>query len=185
MSRTLPPKEQQIVMMHASLIVNVVDAVRNPALQDELKRNLEVAREKGWGELVNAIHKILAGSREESLTRAADEEDAVILKAILSGIQNPSTLPKADQAGDGSMAAPGIAAMIQGAQRGDVQALEALGVMAQQMSTVGGEMARMGAIFKKLIDGERDPEILTKGMGTHAEKLTLAILDELSKTIIQ
>ncbi len=184
MSRTLPPKEQQIIMMHASLITNVVHAVQHPQLQDELKRNLEVAREKGWGDLVDKIHRVLGGSRDENLIKGLDEEDAVILRAILTGIQNPDTLPKPDQQADGTIAAPGLAAMIQAAQSGDVQAIEVLGGMAQQMSTVGGEMARVGAIFKKLIDGERDPDILTKGMGTQAEQLTLSILEELNKSII-
>jgi hypothetical protein len=52
------------------------------------------------------------------------------------------------------------------------------------MSGVGGEMARIGTLFKKMIDGERDPEVLTKGMGDQSEKLTLAILAELDKSPI-
>ncbi len=184
MSKTLPPKEQQIVMMHGSLIINVVNAVAHPALQNELKRNLQVAKEKGWGDLTNIVLKILAGDRNENLLKAVDEEDQVIIRAILMGIQNPDTLPKVDEKADGSIAAPGLAAMIQAAATGDVQALQALGGMAQQMATVGGEMARVGTLFKKMIDGERDPDILTKGMGAQSESLTLAILDELNKSII-
>jgi hypothetical protein len=184
MSRTLPPKEQQIVMMHGSLITNVVHAVEHPALQEELKRNLEVARDKGWGDLMNIILKILAGDRSENLLKGVDDEDKVIVRAILMGIQNPDTLPKIDEKADGTIAAPGLAAMIQAAASGDAQALVALGGMAEQMSGVGGEMARIGTLFKKMIDGERDPEVLTKGMGDQSEKLTLAILAELDKSPI-
>jgi hypothetical protein len=133
---------------------------------------------------MNIILKILAGDRSENLLKGVDDEDKVIVRAILMGIQNPDTLPKIDEKADGTIAAPGLAAMIQAAATGDAQALVALGGMAEQMSGVGGEMARIGTLFKKMIDGERDPEVLTKGMGGQSEKLTLAILAELDKSPI-
>ena len=49
------------------------------------------------------------------------------------------------------------------------------------MSKAGGEMSRISAIFRRLINGERDPDALTKGMGKKAEELTLSILEELGK----
>ena len=42
-------------------------------------------------------------------------------------------------------------------------------------------MARLGGIMKRLVDGERDPEVLTKGMGAQGESLILSLLDELAR----
>jgi len=53
--------------------------------------------------------------------------------------------------------------------------------MAEQMSQAGGEMSILAAIMKKLIDGERDPEVLSKGMGAQGESLVNTILEELGK----
>ena len=53
--------------------------------------------------------------------------------------------------------------------------------MAEQMSATGGDMAKLAAIIKKFIDGERDPEILSKGMGKQGEDLVNSIIEELGK----
>ena len=46
-------------------------------------------------------------------------------------------------------------------------------------------MAALGGIMKKLIDGERDPEVLTKRMGARGESLVLSILEELGRLAVQ
>jgi hypothetical protein len=53
--------------------------------------------------------------------------------------------------------------------------------MAEQMSQVGGDMARLAALIRPLINGERDPEKLCRGMSASAQKLVLLILEELGK----
>ena len=78
-------------------------------------------------------------------------------------------------------AAPGIAAIIRGARSGDTQALEMLGNMATQMMQAGGDMARLSAVMRPLVMGERDPNKLCEGMSDHGEKLVLAILDQLNQ----
>ena len=49
------------------------------------------------------------------------------------------------------------------------------------MSYDDGGMALLAAIMKKMIDGERAPEILSKGMGDQGEALVSSILEELGK----
>jgi hypothetical protein len=174
--------QQQIVQMHASLIVLVVQVAQNPANKQQLDEVLKVSADNGWTDLVHIINKIVAGDRSASLQFNLDEEDSVIIGAILSGIQNPTTLPDPDaESGDSTMAAPGIAHMIIQANTGNTQALTMLSLMAEQMSAAGGDMRNLGSIMKKLLDGERDPDILCKGMGASGISLVQSILDELAK----
>ena len=177
-----PSVQQQIVQMHASLIVLVVQVVQNPTHRQQLDDILKVSADNGWTDLVRVIYKIIAGNRSANLQQNLDEEDAVIISAILRGIQNPATLPDPeDESGDSTMAAPGIAQMIIQANTGNTQALTMLSVMAEQMSSAGGDMRHLGGIIKKLLDGERDPDILCKGMGSSGISLVQSILNELSK----
>ena len=53
--------------------------------------------------------------------------------------------------------------------------------MAEQMSTVGGQMARLAGVIRPMIQGERDPDKLTQGMDSQGERLVLDILSELGK----
>lgn len=142
---------------------------------------LILSEQNGWGSLVAAIRKILDGSRDESLLKGLDEEDAVIAGAILQGLQDPTTLPKPDQQADATLAAPMLATLINDARRGDHNAVIMLGGMAEQMSAVGGDMANIGAILKNMIDGERDVDKLCDKVGPQGESLIVQILEELGK----
>ncbi len=177
----LPTQSEQIVQAHAALIVAVVQTVHNPSLRPELDEVLRVSAQNGWTDLVRAIHEVLKGRRDETLLQTLDDEDRSIVEAILRGLQNPETLPDPARGSDPAMAAPGLAHMIHAAGTGKVEALEALGTLAQQMSAAGGEMARIGAIMGRLSNGERDPETLTQGMGAQGESLVLSLLEELGK----
>ena len=180
----LPPKQQQIIQMHASLIVLVVQVSENPTNNNkpQLEHVLKVSADNGWVDLVRRIKKIIAGNRSNQLLNNLDEEDAVIIRAILQGLQDSSTLPDPDRdSGEATMAAPSIAQIIFQASTGTPHALTMISTMAQQMTQAGGDMARLGGIMKRLLDGERDPEILCKGMDDAGIKLTQAILDELAK----
>ncbi|HEB59182.1 MAG TPA: hypothetical protein ENJ01_08170 [Gammaproteobacteria bacterium] len=177
----LPEKEQQIIDAHTGLIHRVVIACDNRDKVPDLENILKQAQDNGWNQLVAAIRRILAGERDEAMLRELDEEDSVIVSAILRGLQNPATLPDLQQGADGAMAAPGIAAMINGARRGNLETLQLLGAMAQQMLQAGGDMARLAGILRPLVQGERDADKLTEGMSAKGEKLVLAILEELAK----
>jgi hypothetical protein len=178
---TLPEKDQQIVEAHTGLIHRVVMACRNREMVPDLDDILKQAEQNGWTQLVAAIRKILAGSRDETILKTLDDEDAVIVRSILRGLQNPATLPDLNKAIDGSMAAPGIAAMINGARSGNLETLQLLGSMAQQMLKAGGDMARIAGILRPLVKGERDPDELSAGMSSDGRKLVLQILEELAK----
>lgn len=177
----LPPRHQQIVQAHASLIVGVVQAIQNRDLLPQIEEALKVTAQNGWTELVAAIRKIIAGARDHSVLQGLDEEDTVIVEAILRGIQNPSSLPDPNVEADPTMAAPGLAHMIHAAATGNVQALRLVANMAEQMTRVGGDMGRVGGIIGRLVDGERDPNILCQGMTAQGESLVLSILEELGR----
>ena len=179
-----PSKQEQILQVHASLINMVVETTHNAQLKPQLSQVLKSSAENGWQNLVLRIYKILEGDRSEMLLKDLDEEDAVIIEAILNGIQDPATLPVPDpkkENANPTMAAPGIAHMIHQASAGNTQALTLVSHMAEQMSHAGGDMTKLAAIIKKLIDGERDPDILSKGMGAQGKSLVNSILEELAK----
>ena len=142
---------------------------------------LKQAEQNGWLQLVAAIRKILAGSRDDSVLDGLDDEDSVIVRSILRGLQDPGTLPDLGKGVDGAMAAPGIAAMVHGARAGNLETLHLLGAMAQQMLRAGGDMARLAGILRPLVQGERDADRLTAGLGAEGEKLVLLILEELDR----
>jgi hypothetical protein len=178
---TLSSRDQQIRQAHAGLIHLVVQAAQNPGARAQLDPVLTQAAQGGWTELVLRIRQILGGSRDSALLRGLDEEDTVILTAILAGLQDPATLPDPQATADPTQAAPGLAQMIHAASRGDAQALYWVSQMAEQMTRAGGDMAHLGGIAKRLVDGERDPDRLCKGMGARGESLVLSILGELGK----
>jgi hypothetical protein len=174
-------KEEQMRQAHAGLIHRVVIATQNPSAVPDLDRLLKEAQDNGWTDLVATIRKILKGSRETSLLRGLDEEDQVIVSSILNGIQNPATLPQLDAPIDGAMAAPGLAAILHGARTGDHEALQLIGTMANQMMQAGGDMARLAAVIRPLVLGERDPNKLCEGMSDKGQTLVNNILAELRK----
>lgn len=182
---TLLEYELQVRHTHAELIHLVVKACNNAALRAELGQVLQSAQNSGWEALTAAIDEILAGRRDEALFRELDKEDSIIVRAILEGLQNPATLPDINKQADPTMAAPGLAHLVYTASRGDAQALQAISIMAEQMSQTSGDLRLMGGIMRRLINGERDSGALSKGMGPSGEQLVLSLLEELNKLSIQ
>jgi len=178
---SIPDKNRQIVLAHAGLIRGVVIACQNRDYRPGLDSALEAAAANGWTALVNVIRRILAGERDMRLLTGLDEEDQVITAAILRGLQDPSSLPEPDAQPDPGLAAPGLAAMIQAAASGDAAALSVLADMAEQMLRAGGDMARLSAVMRRLVNGERDPDVLGRGMSARGTQLLLSILEELSR----
>jgi hypothetical protein len=175
-------KREQILAVHAAFINQVVTSGSNPERKSEFEQLLAIATEHGWSNLVEAIRKIfIQGRRDIELLNALDEEDQVITEAILLGLQDPSTLPDPNAKPDPAMAAPGIASMIHAAGSGNPEALQIIAEMANQMSKAGGPMARLAAVIRPLIDGQRDPDLLCKGMDSKTEAIILGILDELKQ----
>jgi len=177
----LPEKSQQILQIHAALIHRVVMASLQRHLIPSLEPLIKVSEQNGWVALMGAVRQILKGKRDPSLMNGLDEEDRVIVEAILTGIKNPDSLPDPQAKADSGAAAPGLAAMIQASASGDAQALQLLAKMAEQMSGAGGDMARLAAIMRRLVNGERDADLLTRGMDAQGQTLVQAILKELEK----
>lgn len=178
---SMPSYEQQIIQTHAGLIVQVAQAVFDVQVRATAESSIEQLRRFGETKLADTLQQILAGSREESLLNGLDEADQVIVKAVLEGIQNPDTLPDPKAGGDAAAAAPGLAHMIHASATGNPQALQLLASMAEQMTAAGGDMKFLGGMMRKMVNGEREPELLTKGMGSQGQSLVLAILEELGK----
>ncbi|MBC8212340.1 MAG: hypothetical protein H8E21_14860 [Gammaproteobacteria bacterium] len=174
-------RKQQIIQAHAGVIVQVVQSIANPQLMPQTEQILQASVKNGWGDLVAVIRRIIRGERDVKLLRGLDEEDSTIAAAILQGLQNPSTLPDPNKTADASMAAPGLAQMVHQASSGNPQALEVISQMAEQMSQAGGDMKNLGGIIRKMINGERDPKILSRGMGIQGRQLVDSILEELNK----
>jgi len=178
---TLPEKTRQIAQAHAALIHAVVMACHNRDLLPQLESVLAASEASGWHDLVRVIRLIVTGRREASLLHGLDEEDGVIVGAILSGLQYPGTLPDPDAKPEAQFAAPGLAHLIDAAGKGDVQALQHLAVMAEQMTRAGGDMGRLGAVMHRLTRGERKAETLSVGMGPRGKQLMLSLLAELAQ----
>lgn len=184
MTSILPEQKQQIVQFHAVFIHNVVMACHNRELLPQLEQMLQMTGKQGWDTLVGAVRQIIRGNRDLSVLAGLDEEDSTIVEAILCGIQDPSSLPDPNAKPDPKLAAPGLASMIDAAGKGNPEALHMLASMAEQMVRAGGDMARLGAVMGKLVNGERDADKLAQGMGAQGQELLYSILSELGKRAI-
>jgi hypothetical protein len=176
----LPDAVEQVLRLHAQFIHAVVNALRDRSQLPQLREHLKAAEEAGWQKLATALRQVIDGRRGEEIKLGLDEEDRIIIDAILRGIDNPATLPSL-QAPDGTAAAPGLAAMIHAAGSGDAKAFAALANMAEQMMKAGGDMARLGGMMRRLVDGERDADKLARGMGPLGKELLINLLDELAR----
>lgn len=177
----IPDRDQQIIQTHAAFICQAVELLQQPAASEQLKTLLRAAEDNGWTALAGAVRAIADGRRELHQLGELDEEDRVIADAILRGLRDPTTLPDPQQKADPTVAAAGLAQMIDAAGRGDVQALSLISQMAEQMSKVGGDMGRLAAVIRPLINGERNPDTLCARLDARGQQLVLQILDELGR----
>lgn len=176
----LPEKTKQIAQVHAQLIHAVVMACHNKDLLAPLEPILQASANNGWIDLVNRIRKILKGSRSTQLLVNLDEEDAAIILSILVCLENPAELPQPINLEDTQYAVPGLAAMIDNASKGDVEALNILSSMAEQMVAAPGTIRKLGGIIRPLINGERDLKILTRNMDEDGTRFVESLLEELA-----
>jgi hypothetical protein len=176
-----PDRHEQIRLVHADFIRQVVETCANPERKSDFEALVQSAEQSGWTALARAVRRIAAGERGTQVFAGLDEEDQVIADSILRGLQDPSTLPSPQGKPDATVAAPGLAHMIHAASRGNAEALILIGQLAEQMSTVGGSMARLASVIRPMINGERDPDRLRKGMDASTERLMLDILAELGR----
>ena len=174
-------RTDQIIAAHSSLIVAVARACQDATQRAELETVLLALQRHGETALVQALRAVLSGRRDKALLQGLDEDDRIVVERLLLGLHNPATLPDPSAQPDPGAAAPGLAAIVHGATGGDPGALRALSEMSEQMSRVDGDMARLGAVLRRLMHGERDPDRLCAGMGALGESLVLSLLDELAR----
>ena len=172
---------EQILQSHAGLIHRVVMHCNSLGSAPDLEQILQQAEANEWGRLVSVIRDIMSGNRDESLLLGLDDEDRVIIEAILRGIQDPGTLPDLEADFDSGMAAPGIASLVHASREGNAQALQIIAGMAKQMLQAGGDMGILAGRIRPLVEGERDTGKLTEDMSEKGQKLMVDILEELLK----
>lgn len=178
-------KADQVRQMHAPFIHALVKACQNEQERLAFEPQIKILQEQGWDQLAIAAQRILNGERSETVLHGLDEEDIIIITSVLDSIQNPNTLPDLNAKPKASDAAPGLASIIHAASAGDTGALNALSVMAEQMSQTGGAMAEIAGAMRNLVNGERDLEVLSKKMRGESRDLLIAILNELGKISTQ
>ncbi len=174
-------KVEQIRQAHAPFIHAMVKAAQNAEERQAFMPQINVLKQQGWNQLATACERILGGKSGETVLAGLDEEDNVIVSAILAGIQNPQTLPDLNAEPHASDAAPALASIIHAAASGDTSALHALSMMAEQMSQAGGPMAEIAGILRRLVNGERDANQLAEKLSPGSEQLLIGILAELGK----
>jgi hypothetical protein len=171
--------KQQVIQSHAKFIVLVVMCCQNKEYESHLEAALQQAELRGWHKIVVAVRQIVSGQASRIELAALDDEDRMILEAILEGLKNPQSLPDPLAKKSPDLAAPGIAALINQAASGDVQALHMASMMAKQMSGIDRSFALLAAAIKPMIDGERDLNKLCHGMDDKGCKLMEAIVEKL------
>ncbi len=171
--------KQQIVQAHAAFICDVVTSMQEPKPRHRFDALMKSASDNGWQALVAVLNSISEGRRDVMVLNGLDQEDSAIAEAILQGLQDPSSLPDPNKKADATMAAPGLAGMIHAAATGNVQALTLISQMAEQMQRAGGDMARIAAVIRPLINGERDLKTLSRKMDERGKDLLEKILEEL------
>ena len=99
------PDARALLARHAHLILAVHAAAAEPLMREQLTAPLKGLTEHGWGGLVGAIERLLAGERDPAtLCTGLDAEDALIVQAILAGLADPQAIaallsPGTDPAG--------------------------------------------------------------------------------------
>lgn len=174
-----PKQVEELLKLHAELLHDVVNACHDKDKQVELLAMLNEAENNGWQKLCEAIRTILSGQRDESVLDGLDEEDAILIQAILIGIENPETLPKHDLEAQRNDAAIGLASTIASACQGDPKAMELIAHMEQTFLENPTEMGAMGNAIRKMVNGERSAVTLVENMDSTSSMLIEHVLKEL------
>lgn len=106
----------------------------------ELEPLVKVARQNGWGALVAAIRRVLTGARDHTVLAGLDAG-----RGYFARLAGSLFLPEPQKRPDPTLAAPGLAALIQAAASGDVAALQLLGQMGTHMLSLLEELAQLQA----------------------------------------
>lgn len=174
--------QQKIIRDYALLIHQAVQAIRAGAASDALLRGLEMVRHTPGGEtLADAILQRIAPKGAYARPHALSPRDTAVMEAIERGVQDPATLPDITESVDPTRAAPGLAAVIAAARRGDTQANTLLSLMQDQMAAFGGDMARVALVLAALRNGDADDPLELDTLSSEARSLIRSVQSELTK----
>ncbi|HFD11214.1 MAG TPA: hypothetical protein ENJ32_01915 [Crenotrichaceae bacterium] len=180
MTETNKINKEDILNDHAQLIHRVVTHCAEPGTVADLEQFLELAEMNDWVKLVKTIRNIMSGNRDNSLLDNLDEEEYIVIKSILNGIENPETLPPIAIDLNSDMAAPGIASLIHASSQGNVESKNIIEGLTSQMSNAGSEYTTIALSIEKMMRGERNFDKLTEDMSEAGHKLITGIIAELS-----
>ncbi len=178
---TLPDRSRQVIQTYAAFIHGVATACVQPLLLGPLQPMLARIEKQGWVNLAAALRLVIAGRRDSGVYIGLEDDERIIVEAILRGIQDPSTLPDPADKANPVAAAPGLAGMIRASANGNPAATSALADMAEQMVKAGGDMAKLGGHLYRMVNGERNIDMLTRGMGIKGRGLITQLLVELER----
>jgi len=150
-----------------------------PNSASDLEQALQLAEANDWQKLVATIRNIMSGNRGRTLLQNLDEEETIIIESILNGIDDPATLPAVTADLNSDMAASGIASLIHASMQGNTESANVIDSLTTQMSNTGSEYATIAVSIKKMIEGERNLEILIENISEQGHNLMTDILTEL------
>ena len=79
-----PNRHEQIRLVHAHFICQVVETCQNPERKRDFETLLYTAAENGWADLVGAVRRIAAGERDpDRLCRGMDAQGESLVLDIL------------------------------------------------------------------------------------------------------
>lgn len=171
--------EKQIIHTHADFIVLAATAKQERALITQLEERLAEMEDSGWHALVEATRKYMNDGRDFEVLNGLDAEDRIIMKAVLEGAADPSTLPDPDAMPEPAVAAPGLAQMVFDATVGDAEALESIAAISASLEQLGENS--IGERLVKIVEGERDRQALTANLDRYNTELMSLLLDELGR----
>jgi hypothetical protein len=172
--------EEEILASHQGLINRVIIHCNKPGAVPDLEQLLQMAEQNDWIDLVAVIRDIMSGRRDEVLLSGLDDEERIIIQAILDGLKQGS-VPLSNVRADfeSAHAGPGIASLIHASQSGDATAIELVTNVTRQMTEDGGDLAVLASRLQLMLGGERDEETLCQQMDRKNLLLMKSILSEL------
>lgn len=173
--------KKEVIQEHATLIHRVVRHCLEPDSVTDLEQILQLAEKNGWEKLTATIRSIMAGNRNTSLLHDLDDEENIIIEAILNGIKDKSTIPPIPVDLQSTHAAAGIASLIHASNQGETESLKIINDLTQQMLNTGDDYSIMAGGIRLMMEGKRDLGKLTESISEQHQNLISDILSELVK----
>ena len=170
----------QIAAAHHDLNNLILATQDHPDQLNALARRLDDMHNDGWHALVHTLRLRFGLPAEPIGTATLDNEDHAILALLDYAQSQPDEFAAlAAQSADANTqhAAHALAALIYAATQGEHEALEALAELHQAADTP--EALAASAAFIRMIEGERQPDVLCRDLPNQQAALIQAVLASL------